>query len=258
MFTRNSWIIIALSVCLAIAVGVIVFQARKRKSYIGIREEVHRAEREAIIQRAVTAERARILREMHDIIAHSLAIMIAQADGGTYVVSDPDAARRTFATIADTGRTAVDETKRVLGMLKPDADSAVLTPVPDESSLDDLVKRARTSGLDAYLVRLGEPRSLPSGVGLALYRIAQEALTNAMKHAGEGARVTLIENWRAGDVVLTITDADGRKETKNESGLGQGLISMKERAATVGATLTAGPYEEGFRVRAVLPLPKNE
>lgn len=249
-------IIIGLTLCLVFAVVVIVIQRRRRKALAEIREEISRAERDAIAQRAITSERARILREMHDIIAHSLTIMIAQADGGSYIVADPDAARRTFETIADTGRTAVDETKRVLGMLKPDADQAILAPVPDESSLDDLVARSRASGLDVYLVRLGEPRSLPSGVGLALYRIAQEAITNAMKHAGHGARVTLTENWRAHDVVLTITDADGRPEGENTTGLGQGLISMKERAASVGATLTAGPYEDGFRVRTVLPYPQ--
>ncbi|MCL2736522.1 MAG: histidine kinase [Propionibacteriaceae bacterium] len=215
------------------------------------------AERELIEQEAIRSERTRILREMHDIIAHSLAIMVAQADGGSYAAADPVAAKRAFTTIAETGRAAVDETRRILGMLKRDPEDPVLTPVPDQFSVDSLIQRSRESGMDVCLIRIGAPRLLPAGLGLILYRICQEALTNVMKHAGDGAQTTVTENWRADDVVVTITDQYGRAPTTAAPGSGQGILGMRERASIVGGTLSAEPYEDGFRVRMVLPLPQE-
>lgn len=210
---------------------------------------------------AVAAERMRIVREMHDVIAHSLAIMIAQADGGSYVVADTAASRRAFLTIAETGRAALTDTRRILGMLRNDGGAPDLSPVPDQAPLDDLVEQARQAGLEVSLIRVGEPGTLPSGSRLALYRICQEALTNVIKHAGEDAQVIVALSWDDTQVTLTVTDRGGRGPTEVPpdaeeplAGLGLGLIGMRERAELVGGTLETGPTEDGFRVRARIPL----
>lgn len=209
---------------------------------------------------AVTAERMRILREMHDVIAHSLAIMIAQADGGSYVVADAAASRRAFLTIAETGRVALTDTRRILGMLR-EGGGPELSPVPDQAPLDDLVEQAAQAGLQVSLIRVGEPGQLPSGSRLALYRICQEALTNVIKHAGEGVHVVVALSWTVTEVTLTVTDRGGHGAVdltpgtgEPLSGLGLGLIGMRERAELVGGTLEAGQVEDGFRVRAAIPL----
>ena len=245
---------IVLAVGLAVVVFVLVRSKANQAAVEAARAEALSAERANIEQRAVEAERTRILREMHDVIAHSLAIMVAQADGGSYVVADPEAAKRTFVTIAETGRAAVDETRRVLGMLKSDVEETALAPMPDQFTIDRLVEASRDSGMNVYLIRLGEPRTLPAGLGLTLFRICQEALTNVMKHAGADAQVTVTENWRKSDMVFTVTSQNGTGAPQGKPGIGQGLVGMKERATLVGGTLTAGPYEDGFRVRLVLPL----
>jgi signal transduction histidine kinase len=209
---------------------------------------------------AVAAERLRILREMHDVIAHSLAIMIAQADGGSYVSGDAEASKRAFTTIAETGRGALADTRRILGILKHNDEATPdLAPTPD-AGLDDLARQYRDAGLAISLIRLGEPRNLPSGTRTALYRITQEALTNVLKHAGEQATVIVSEDWRAEAVALTITSSGGVQAKATDPltgealpGLGLGLIGMRERAELLGGELSAGPTAEGFRVRAKIP-----
>jgi signal transduction histidine kinase len=210
---------------------------------------------------AVAAERIRILREMHDVIAHSLAIMIAQADGGSYIVADTAAARRAFLTIGETGRAALTDTRRILGMLRHGDSGPELSPVPDQAPLDELVEQARTAGLQVSLIRVGDPGSLPSGSRLALYRICQEALTNVLKHGGEGVKVVVALSWTGSEAVLTVTNRGGSGVPELDpdadeplSGLGLGLLGMRERAEIVGGTLEAGPTEDGFRVRASIPL----
>ena len=210
---------------------------------------------------AVAAERIRILREMHDVIAHSLAIMIAQADGGSYIVTDTAAARRAFLTIGETGRAALTDTRRILGMLRHGDRGPELSPVPDQAPLDDLVEKARTAGLQVSLIRVGDAGPLPSGSRLALYRICQEALTNVLKHGGEGAKVVVALSWTASEAVLTVTNRGGAGVSEVDpeadeplAGLGLGLLGMRERAEIVGGTLEAGPTEDGFRVRASIPL----
>lgn len=209
------------------------------------------------VDAAVAAERTRILREMHDVIAHSLAIMVAQADGGCYA-TDPSATKRALETIADTGRLALADTRRILGMLRDgEAGDPELSPVPTQSGIAGLVADARDAGVEASFVQLGEPRQLPSAIGLALYRICQEALTNVMKHA-PAARVVVTENWVPGEVVLTVTDSGDDASTPAASG-GLGLIGMQERAEIIGGSCEAGAQPQGgFRVRAVLPAPSTK
>ena len=242
------------------------------------RLEVER-DQQAII--ATAAERARIAREMHDIVAHSLSVMIAQADGGRYAAAqDPDAASRSLGTIAETGRAALTDMRRLLGVLRdapgaggpgrtapgvlaaasagPGAGApavATTTPQPAVEDVEQLVAQMRASGMRVSYVRLGTPRHLPPGAGLTVYRIAQESLTNVLKHAGPDPGVTVMLRWEAAAVTLEVSD-DGRGAAADTDGLGQGLVGMRERATMFGGTVTAGPRPGGgFRVRATLPTP---
>jgi signal transduction histidine kinase len=224
-------------------------------------------ERDQQAQIATAAERTRIAREMHDIVAHSLSVVVAQADGGRYAAAaDPEAATRALGTIAETGRAALADMRRLLGVLRepeaapqpgllPSGPAAPYTPQPAEHDLEHLVEQVRAAGVRASLVRMGTARRLPPGFGLTVYRICQEALTNVLKHAGPDPAVTVLVQWRPAALVLEITD-DGRGAAADSDGAGHGLLGMRERAGMVGGALTAGPRPGGgFRVRAELPLP---
>ncbi|MPV89877.1 sensor histidine kinase [Georgenia ruanii] len=215
-------------------------------------------ERDQQAQLATAAERARIAREMHDVVAHTLSVVIAQADGGRYAArTDPVAAERALTTIAEMGRDALADIRRILGVLRDgDARATALLPQPVDADLDALVEQIRTSGVAVSLVRMGESRPLPPGAGLTIYRICQEALTNALKHAGPGARITVLLQWLPGALTLQVDD-DGRGAAAPSDGKGQGLVGMRERAALFGGTVQAGPRPGGgFRVRVQLPLPE--
>lgn len=235
-------------------------------------------ERDQQVQLATAAERARIAREMHDIVAHSLSVVIAQADGGRYAAAtDPAAAERSLTTIAETGRAALADMRRLLGVLRTDVDPsrdaragndagngvrngtgtavADLVPQPDAAQIDTLVEQVRASGMRVSLVRVGTPRPLPPGIGVNAHRICQEALTNVLKHAGPDPAVTVVERWAPDRLVLEISD-DGRGAAAEDDGGGHGLVGMRERAALFGGTLRAGPRPGGgFAVHAEIPLP---
>lgn len=253
------WLIVLLALSLAgIAVLAVLWQRARREAgrLRAAQRAVQIEHNQNQVEAAVAAERTRILREMHDVIAHSLAIMVAQADGGSYA-TDPSATKRALETIADTGRLALADTRRILGMLRDGEESdPQLSPVPSQSGIAELVADAREAGIEASFVQLGEPRQLPSAIGLALYRICQEALTNVMKHA-PASRVVVTENWVPGEVVLTVTDSGDGTVTPASGGLG--LVGMRERAEIVGGGCEAGPQPQGgFRVRAVLPAPSTK
>jgi len=229
-------------------------------------------ERDQQTQIATAAERARIARDLHDIVAHSLSVVIAQADGGRYAAdADPAAATRALATIGETGRAALTDMRRLLGILRagPDAADAGapgtgqvptvdrFAPQPSADDISALVEQVRASGLRVSLVRMGTPRRLPPGMGLAVYRIAQEALTNVLKHAGPDPQVTVMVGWQP-EAILVEVDDDGRGASAESDGLGQGVLGMRERATMFGGTVTAGPRPGGgFRVRAQLPTPRE-
>jgi signal transduction histidine kinase len=240
----------------------------RRETIAALRDRAERleVERDQQARIATAAERTRIAREMHDIVAHSLSVVIAQADGGRYAAAaDPDAATRALGTIAETGRAALADMRRLLGVLRTADDgapggpgaavTAPYTPQPAEQDIDALVEQVRASGVHASTVRMGTPRPLPPGTGLAAYRICQEALTNVLKHAGPGPRVTVLVQWLPAALVLEISD-DGRGAAADSDGAGHGLTGMRERAALFGGTVSAGPRPGGgFRVRAEIPLP---
>ncbi|MCL2424658.1 MAG: histidine kinase [Micrococcales bacterium] len=207
---------------------------------------------------AVAAERNRIAREMHDIVAHSLSVIVIQADGGRLAAAnDPEAAQRALVTIAETGRAALADTRRILGLLRG-TDEAERTPVPDTSSVDELVATVQAAGLDVAHVQTGVPRHLPPAVGTAVHRIAQESLTNVLKHAGPGTRAVVSEVWHDTGFRLVVTNTAGANPSVRSPIPGHGLVGMRERAELFGGTLSAGPTDDGgFRVRADVPYPDD-
>jgi signal transduction histidine kinase len=212
-----------------------------------------RALRFELHQRAAVAEeRARIARELHDVIAHSVAVMTVQAGAAeTLLASDPARAAGPVRAVQETGREALTEMKRLVGMLREGDDEIGLAPQPGMAQLDALLAQMREAGLAVDLEVDGTPRPLPAGVELSAYRIVQEALTNAIKHADCG-HVRVAIRYTDTDVELEVAD-DGRGAGGGPGG--HGLVGMRERAAVVGGTLDASPAETGgFVVRARLPL----
>ncbi|MGW2457780.1 sensor histidine kinase [Streptomyces sp. NPDC001761] len=239
---------------------------RTRRAYFAQLEE--RAarlekEREAQAKVAVAAERARIARELHDVVAHNVSVMVVQADGAAYVMdAAPDQARKALETISSTGRQALAEMRRLLGVLRTGEhqESGEYVPQPDVEQIDDLIEQCRSSGLPVDFKVEGTPRPLPSGVELTAYRIVQEALTNTRKHGGPhaGASVRLVY-FDDGLGLLVEDDGKGAPhelyEEGGADGQGHGLIGMRERVGMVGGTLDAGPRPGGgFRISALLPL----
>ncbi|MFH9859126.1 sensor histidine kinase [Streptomyces sp. NPDC017202] len=239
---------------------------RTRRAYFAQLEE--RAarlekEREAQAKVAVAAERARIARELHDVVAHNVSVMVVQADGAAYVLdAAPDQAKKALETISSTGRQALAEMRRLLGVLRTGEheEGGEYVPQPDVEQIEDLVQQCRGSGLPVDFKVEGTPRPLPSGVELTAYRIVQEALTNTRKHGGPdaGASVRLVY-FDDGLGLLVEDDGKGAPhelyEEGGADGRGHGLIGMRERVGMVGGTLDAGPRPGGgFRISALLPL----
>jgi signal transduction histidine kinase len=222
----------------------------------GWRERAEELERltEHVARIAVLDERARIAREMHDVVAHSVSLMVVQAGGARRMLDeDVEESREALQSIEDAGRQALQELRRSLGMLR-DGDAPVdLAPQPGTAQIDELVQRTRAAGLPVELAVEGAPRAVAPGVDLAAYRIVQEALTNAVKHAGAaGATVGL--RWTPRALELTVAD-DGRGAAGTGNGAGHGLIGMRERVTAYGGTFAAGAAPGGgFAVRASFPL----
>ncbi|MCX4628406.1 sensor histidine kinase [Streptomyces sp. NBC_01443] len=220
-------------------------------------------EREAQAKVAVAAERARIARELHDVVAHNVSVMVVQADGAAYVMdAAPDQAKEALQTISGTGRQALAEMRRLLGVLRTGEpqESEDYVPQPDVEQIEVLVEQVRAAGLTVEFEVEGAPRRLPSGVELTAYRIVQEALTNTRKHGGPDARASVRLVYFDDGLGLLVED-DGRGaahelyEDGGADGAGHGLIGMRERIGMVGGTLDAGPRPGGgFRISALLPL----
>jgi signal transduction histidine kinase len=212
-------------------------------------------DRDQATRAAVAYERARIARELHDLVAHAMAIIVLQAQaGGRVLDGDLEAARRAFADIEATGREGLTELRRLLDVLLVDLPDDELDPRPGLEQVERLAQRVRDAGLPVELSVTGEPRALPPGVDISAYRIVQEALTNTLKHAGR-ASASVGVAYRPGEVELSICD-DGTAVpgARVPEGTGHGLIGMRERARLFGGSLDAGPSPTGgFHVRAVLP-----
>ncbi|MGW9030321.1 histidine kinase [Streptomyces sp. NPDC055722] len=245
----------------ALALGLMI--RIRRAQLVGLRERAARLEieRDQRGRLAVAAERARVAREMHDIVGHNLSVIITLADAGAYAAgAAPERGKEALHLIGDTGRQALSELRRVLGVLR-EADGASaepeLSPQPGLTDLDALCEGVRAAGLEVVYRTVGDIDALDSGVQLTVYRIVQEALTNTLKHAGAGARVNLaivVEDTR---LTITVQDSGpstpvGRPRTANEEG--HGLVGMRERAALYGGHVSASPAGAGWTVRADLDL----
>jgi signal transduction histidine kinase len=209
-------------------------------------------EREELVKReAVRAERDRIARELHDVIAHSVSAMVVQTAAAQDVVrSDPDTAERVLADVADTGRRALAETGRLLHVIRDDADELGLSPRPGVADLEDLVEQFRASGLDVELSVEDGLADLPAGIDVSAYRIAEEALTNALRH-GDGTAVLRVTSQGDG---VAVEATNPSAATSRTTGSGLGLRGMAERVSLLGGTLDHREREGQFELAAVLPL----
>jgi signal transduction histidine kinase len=220
------------------------------------------ADQQAQARAAVAAERARIARELHDVIAHSVSVMVIQAGAAEQLLGQaPERARGPLEAVQDTGRQTIVELRRLLGILREDGQEPSLAPQPGLDGLELLLEEIRQAGLPVQLRVEGRPWPLPPGIDLAAYRIVQEALTNTLRHAGP-ARAEVIVRYQDHAVELEVLD-DGRgagSHAAADAGSGQGLVGMRERVALYGGTLQAGPRHTtagsaatGYAVRARLP-----
>ncbi|TDD15635.1 sensor histidine kinase [Kribbella turkmenica] len=256
-------------ITMMVALGALVFgvwaigeRRRARGLYVAQLEE--RAaqlerDRDREAKLAVSNERTRIAREIHDVVAHGLSIMIVQADGGLYAADQsPEQAKKALATIGDTGRASLTEMRKMLGLLKQDEqlelDPNQPRPQPGVSSLPELVDNVRDAGLTVDYEVTGEPRDLPALLGLTAYRIVQEGLTNTLKHAGPGARTCVRLDFGREMLTVVVSD-DGRGAgVAPSSDPGHGLVGMRQRASISGGTVNAGPKAGGgYEVIARLP-----
>lgn len=232
---------------LALWLTGVVVRARKRSAFLAARN----AELEHQAERAVAAERARIAREMHDIVAHHLSVVILMA-AGSRASGKPSLAA--LEKIEDSGRQALAETRRLLSVLRGPDESAALVPQPGLGELDALADSVRSAGLPVHLAVDGDHAALPAAVAVSAYRIVQESLTNVLKHAGPArARVTV--NCAGDAVTIEVTDDGTGNPAAAAHGGRHGLAGMRERVAAFGGDLRAGPEPGGgFAVRARLPL----
>ena len=237
-----------LTVCFAIGRWQAVMAERAERSrQQAIDAEIAAAE-------AVLAERTRIARELHDIVAHAMSVMVVQAGAAEQIADDdPVRVHKSLKAIRTTGTEALGEMRRLVGMLRDDSDVGLLAPQPGLSGLKALVDEAADTGLPVTLQVIGDERELPAGVDLAAYRIVQEALTNARRHALGAGRVGVTVRFEPERLELEVTD-DGRSSAATV-GSGHGLVGMRERVALYDGTVSAGTLVDGgFRVFAQLPL----
>lgn len=237
-----------LTVCFAVGRWQAVMADRAERSrQQAIAAEIAAAE-------AVLAERTRIARELHDIVAHAMSVMVVQAGAAEQLTEDdPVRVRKSLSAIRSTGTEALGEMRRLVGMLRDDSDVGLLAPQPGLSGLKALVDEASETGLPVTLEVSGDERDLPAGVDLAAYRIVQEALTNARRHAVGASQVSVAIRFEPERLELEVAD-DGRASA-DTTGSGHGLVGMRERVALYDGTLAAEQLADGgFRVLARLPL----
>ncbi|MEU8761823.1 sensor histidine kinase [Streptomyces sp. NPDC048659] len=234
---------------------------RSRRAFVdAIRERAERAERtrEEEARRRVAEERLRIARDLHDVVAHHIALVNVQAGVAAHVMDKrPDQAKEALGHVRAASRSALDELRATVGLLRQSGDPEAPTePVAGLAVLDDLLATFRNAGLPVELARTGAATALPAAVDLAAYRIVQEALTNVRKHAGPEARaeVSVVRVGRT--VEVTVLDDGPPQPPADPAGrVGHGLLGMRERVTALGGTLTAEPrYGGGFRVQAILPV----
>jgi len=243
-------LILSLAWFFGIALGTRTEQARELRA----RVEVAERERNIAAERAALDERARIARELHDVVAHSVSVMVVQASGVRRLLhEDQEREREALLSVEQIGREALTEMRRMLGVMRAGEErTAELAPQPGLRNLDRLIAQLEEAGLDVSLRIEGERPELPAGIDLSAYRIVQEGLTNTLKHA-KGAHADVVVRYADDGVEVEIVD-DGPGMNGSSSD-GHGLVGMRERVALYGGTLDAGPRDGGgFVLRAQLPV----
>ncbi|QRP51316.1 sensor histidine kinase [Amycolatopsis sp. FDAARGOS 1241] len=269
----------AFGIALCWTLGEFVGARRAYQLEVEARLHLLETERDQATRIAVAEERGRIARELHDVVAHSVSVMVVQADGAALALpTNPELAGRALQTISETGRGALGELRRLLEVLRGDHDSTEpRVPQPDANALAELAERMRGAGVPVELEVDDSLTDLPAGVSLGIYRIVQESLTNTLKHAGTGARAEVrvhrTGDSKKGDAVEVLVRDDGagrarqleqvtvgaggppKRVPRLQVAGGNGLIGMRERANVYGGTLEVGPAPAGgWQVRAVLPV----
>jgi signal transduction histidine kinase len=243
------------AVVFAVAWGIGFGLGRKFQEADEAKERLARAERERVEQArlAVSDERTRIARELHDVVGHSVSVMTVQAAAARRLLRPhQEKEREALLVVEQTGREALAEMRRMVGVLRRPEEAPALAPQPSLEHLDRLIEQTREAGLPVELRIEGEPEPLAAGVDLTAYRLVQEGLTNAIKHA-HAQRAEVVVRYRDGYVELSVTD-DGTGDGGGESG-GHGLIGMRERVSVFGGEVEAGPLPAGgYRLQARLPI----
>lgn len=255
LWDRPNWTALGFVTAVLAATVLLGVTVSTRQAYLaGLEERARRLERERDqqAQLAAAAERARIARDMHDIVAHNLAVIVALADGAALTATAaPERAADTMHKVSATGRQALGEMRRLLGVLRDE--DAGRAPQPGLGKLDALVEQVRAAGMRVALTTEGVPGAWGPGAGLAIYRIVQEALTNALKHAGPEASAHVRLRYRDDGADLEISDDGAYRPATSAPADGHGLTGMTERAAAYGGHLEAGPRAGGgWRVRVGL------
>ncbi len=256
--TLGLWVLLS---GLVAATWLLGYYARTRRAYLAAlvdRAERLEHERDQQAQLAAAAERTRIAREVHDIVAHNIAVMIALAEGAAYTASTSTGqAVSLMGQVSQTGRSALTDMRRLLGVLR-DSGQPERTPQPTLDDIEDLLATVRAAGLPVRLTVTGQPFPLPAAAQLALYRLIQEALTNTLKHAPGAAGAQVRVAYLPGEVELEITDTGHPRNVAAPStnrAAGHGIAGMRERAAVFGGQVTAGPRRRGgWRIHTVLRL----
>ncbi len=245
----------------AAALGLGLYAAARRAYLAELHDRAERLERERDQQAALAAaaERARIAREMHDIVAHHLTVMTTLAEAAIAAsATSPERATDVMRSVAATGRRALADTRKLLGVLRqrPGQDPGeALQPVPDLAQLDTLIEQVRSAGLDTSLEIRGQAPDMPAGVQLAVYRLVQEALTNTLKHGGAGARARVRLRYLPGELLVDVDDDGSGSAAPAPASVGGGLLGMAERIRAYGGDVRASPRQPaGWAVSARLPL----
>ena len=242
----------------AAAGGEALYQRAKYVAELEQRAAALEADLETKAALAAVEERTRLAREMHDIVAHGMSAIVVQAQGAQRLVDrDPARVKDVLRTIETIGRDSSDEMRRMLGVLREDADGPELEPQPGLSDIDALGRHAIDAGVDTTITVVGEPRPLPPGLELTAYRVVQEALTNVVRHAGRPVTATATVTYTDEAVeVEVVDDGLGIAATSDAEGTGHGLLGMRERVQIYNGVVHAGPrVGGGFRVAVSLPVP---
>lgn len=246
----HAWV--GVLILLPIALAAAGVRARRRRD--GREREIREHERAEALRAAAARERAQLARELHDVVTHHVSMMVIQAGAArTVLTSAPDDVRDAMLAVETSGRTALVELRGVLGALTAGAE-AELAPLPGLDEVPQLIARMRDTGVPVDYRVVGEPRAVPEGVGLTAYRIAQEALTNTLRHAA-GAAASVVVEYAPAELRVEVTDAGSAAVAPASGGAGYGLAGLRERVALHGGTLQTGRrLTGGFRVFALLPL----